>query len=39
MTLFTTKEGELVCAVEKEGALDFVNGTKLLPNTSAGLAA
>jgi hypothetical protein len=37
--IFTTKEGELVCVVEKEGALDFVDETKLLPNSSAGLAA
>ena len=37
--IFTTKEGELVYAVEKEGALDFVDETKLSPGSSADLAA
>ena len=27
--IFTTKDGELTYAVEKEGALDFVDETKL----------
>jgi hypothetical protein len=31
--------GEFVGAIDKEGALDFVDEVKLLPNSSAGLAA
>jgi hypothetical protein len=31
--------GEFVGAIDKEGALDFVDEVKLLPNSGAGLAA
>jgi hypothetical protein len=37
--IVTTKEGEFVGAIEKDGALDFVHEVKLLPNSGAGLAA
>ena len=38
--IFTTKEGELMYAVEREGALDFIPESRLLsPTTSSELAA
>ena len=37
--IFTTKDGELTYAVEKEGALDFVDETELSPQREAKLAA
>jgi hypothetical protein len=37
--IFTTKDGELTYAIEKEGALDFVDETKLSHQREPGLAA
>jgi hypothetical protein len=38
--IFTTKEGELMYAVERDGALDFIPESRLLtPTTSSELAA
>ena len=37
--IFTTKEGELMYAVERDGALDFIPERRLLPPTSSELAA
>jgi len=37
--IFTTKDGELTYAVEKEGALDFVDETELLLQRKPELAA
>jgi hypothetical protein len=37
--IFTTKDGELTYAVEKEGALDFVDETKLSHQREPVLAA
>jgi hypothetical protein len=37
--IFTTNDGELTYAVEKDGALDFVDETKLLHQRKPELAA
>jgi len=37
--IFTTKEGELMYAVERDGALDFIPERRLLPPTGSELAA
>jgi hypothetical protein len=37
--IFTTKEGELMYAVERDGALDFIPESRLLTPTSSELAA
>ena len=37
--IFTTNDGELTYAVEKEGVLDFVDEAKLSPHREPGLAA
>jgi hypothetical protein len=37
--IFKTMAGELCCAVEHEGALDFVDEAKLSPSAKADLAA
>ena len=37
--IFMTKEGELMYAVERDGALDFILERRLLPATSSELAA
>jgi hypothetical protein len=37
--IFTAKEGELMYAVERDGALDFIPERRLLPAISSELAA
>ena len=37
--IFTTKEGELMYAVERDGALDFIPERRLIPPISSELAA
>ena len=37
--IFTTKEGELMYAVGRDGALDFIPESRLLTPTSSELAA
>ena len=37
--IFTTKEGELMYAVERDGALDFIPERRLLPPIRSELAA
>jgi len=37
--IFTTKEGELMYAVERDGAFDFIPERRLLTPTSSELAA